>query len=419
MNRQNRGRAFASAMLGVGVALAQVSPQPPYYQNYQNYQTATPSEVAPKNPLLLALIVQPLLQQSGVSLASGIGMLFSRLFSALAGHHGTSPNAMPQYAGGPPAYGAAPTGTPGYVPQYGTSYTPSGPYPPGAQSATPGNYPPTYGAVAPPPYTGGTGYPPGVQSPAYPGYSPAAVTPSPGGTYAPGAANPAVPTYPPAAAAAPPTGAYSAGMQAPTAAGYSSYPGTGQIGTLPPGTVKSAVVPSVVYTLNQLDPHSYTTVSQIDLAHGAPTLHTGDVFAIEYATNLSGQVRIDNVDSRGQTTALGTYTVLAGHDNRIPVTKGIQLVGATGTETFKLYFFPCVPSDTRGSPGVGASSAGLPTCPSGPSPKLLQASKGLALPKGAVNLDSPDPTIAVSAVTDYQPNDITENDFRIQHIAQQ
>jgi hypothetical protein len=188
-----------------------------------------------------------------------------------------------------------------------------------------------------------------------------------------------------------------------------SAPGTAA--TQPAG--KAVVLPSVVLSLIQLDPHSYATASRIDLTHGAPTLRTGEVFAIEYAANVSGQVRIDNIDSSGQRTALGTYTVLAGHDNRIPRTKGIQMTGTTGTETFKLYFFPCVPpgADSKAQ----TNSAGLPACPDSPNPKLLQASKGLLLAKGAVNLESPDPTLAVSAAQDYQPNDITESDFQINH----
>jgi hypothetical protein len=192
-----------------------------------------------------------------------------------------------------------------------------------------------------------------------------------------------------------------------------SAPGTA---TTPPAG-KAVVLPSVVLSLIQLDPHSYATARRIDLAHGAPTLRTGEVFAIEYAANVSGQVRIDNIDSSGQRTALGTYTVLAGHDNRIPRTKGIQMTGTTGTETFKLYFFPCVPpgADSKAQ----SNSAGLPTCPDSPNPKLLEVSKGVLQAKGAVNLESPDPALAVSAAQDYQPNDITESDFQINHTEAQ
>ena len=53
----------------------------------------------------------------------------------------------------------------------------------------------------------------------------------------------------------------------------------------------------------------------------------------------------------------------------------------------------------------------------GPSPQLLRASTGLLGAKAAVNLDSPDPTIAVNAFASYQTNDVTESDFQIQHVA--
>jgi hypothetical protein len=169
----------------------------------------------------------------------------------------------------------------------------------------------------------------------------------------------------------------------------------------------------VILSVNRLDPQTYASVGVIEVAHGTPTLRTGDVFALEYATNVPGQLRIDNIDSRGQMTPLGTYTVLAGRDNRIPHTKGIKLTGTTGVEIFRLYFFPCNPSEAGG--GAPAAAAGLPACPAGPNPQLLQAAKGLVVAKGAVNLESPDPTIAVSAAADYQPNDITQTEFRINH----
>jgi hypothetical protein len=403
MIKENVRGAAAVALLGASLATAQqtVPPmypppmltQPSYPTTY--YQTPTTGQVTPKNPLLLMLIVQPLLQQSGVSLAGGVGMLFSRLFNALTGHTANGANATMQNpmsaAGNMP--GAA--GYPQSIPQYGATYSPGGMYPQGIPTATPGAYSTPYVATAPPQYSPGTTYSPGAQNPANSGY----------------AANPATVYQPPSTTVSP---AYPGA--APTVS--TSYPGVAPTGTSPPAPIaKSAVLPSVVYALNQLDPRSYTTIRQIELTHGAPMLHTGDVFAIAYSTNLPGQVRIDNVDDRGQITALGTYTVLPGHDNRIPVKKGIKLVGATGTETFKMYFFPCVADEAKVAAAAGAAAEGLSPCPAGPSPQLVQASKGLVVSKGAVNLDSPDPTIAVSAATNYQPNDVMENDFQLNHVA--
>jgi hypothetical protein len=434
------GGTLAVAFLGATLAAAQVPPQPttPYYPppagqypQYPQYPMTTTDTTA-KNPLLLALVIQPVLQQGGAALAAGVGALFSRLFAALSGHgsgagaaaqpgvagaYGISPG-VPGYPGAPNPYGApgaypAPYGAttptyPGATNPYGAPVTPAypgatSPYGTPATATYPGATNP-YGTPATPAYPGGTNP---YGAPATPPTAPYG-TP---GTYTSTPANPAVPTYGTPAYPSPAGGAYPAAPNAGSTTAAAGVPTPGAATTMPVG--KSAVLPSVVFSLLQLDSHSYATTNRLDLTHGAPTLRTGDVFAIEYAANVSGQVRIDNIDSRGQRSALGTYTVLAGHDNRIPRTKGIQLTGTTGTETFKLYFFPCVPpgADTKAQ----NMSAGLPACPDSPNPQLLQASKGVLLAKGAVNLDSPDPTIAVSAAQDYQPNDITESDFQINH----
>jgi hypothetical protein len=439
-------RAVAAVCIGVSVAAAQVPPAPQYNPPVPQYNPPLPQynpplpqysppasqyiapstgQVTPKNPLLLALIIQPLLQQTGASASTGIGMLFGRLFNALLGRKDPNPNAAAQYPGGAPAYGSAAAAAYAQsVPQYGTAYSPPGGY---AQS-TPGlaqaGYGTPYGATSASPYGAATPYSPTTSNPVNPGYP--ATSPTPYSTQypttypspapgTPGASNP-VSGYPPAPGGAVATGAYAAASPYPTASGTPAYPYWTSPGTPPIPASKAAVVPSVVYSLERLDPKTYKMTSAIDLGHGAPTLHTGDVFAIEYSTNVPGQVRIDNVDSAGQKAALGTYTVLSGHDNRIPVTKGIKLIGSTGTETFKLYFFPCLPADAGGNSDAAAASAGLPSCPAGPSPQLLKASNGLVGAKAAVNLDSPDPTIAVSAVASYQPNDVTESDFQIRHL---
>jgi hypothetical protein len=419
MKKLHMGGTLAVAFLGATLAAAQVTPQPtPYYPppagQYPQYPMTTTDTTA-KNPLLLALVIQPVLQQGGAALAAGVGALFSRLFAALSGH-GSGVGAAPQ-PGVAGAYGTSP-GVPGY-PGAPTPYTAPGTYqaPYGATTPTyPGATNP-YGAPATPAYPGATSPYGTPAAPAYPGgtnpyAAPATPSTAPYGT--PGSYA-STPVYPSAPANPVPTYGASA-YPSPAGGAYPAAPNAGSTATTMP-VGKSAVLPSVVFSLLQLDSHSYATTNRLDLTHGAPTLRTGDVFAIEYAANVSGQVRIDNIDSRGQQTALGTYTVLAGHDNRIPRTRGIQMTGTTGTETFKLYFFPCVP------PGADAkaqsNSAGLPACPDSPNPKLLQASKGVLLAKGAVNLDSPDPTLAVSAAQDYQPNDITESDFQINHTEAQ
>lgn len=419
MSRRCVAGALA-ALIAATNTHAQVNPPPTYPPPVPSYPAGIPTyptgvpayqptgELGTKNPLLLALVVQPLLQQSGAALSSGIGMLFSRFFRALFGHSGSPPTVVapnPAAPGWPMGYatgvapyaatypGTATYGNPG-VPQYGTGYqqsvptTPVPSYPP-----VPSTPPPT--PSYPSAYTGTQVTAPG----------PAGVTQSPGSTFY-GAVAPG-----------PPLQGYAASPGAPTAGALAGVPALSMGSPTGAPAAKSGLLPSVIYTVNRLDPHTYTATGQLDLTHGTPTLHTGDVFAIEYSTNVSGQVLIDNIDSQGQRSGLGTYTVLSGHDNRIPVTKGIKLVGTTGTETFKLYFYPCLATDASGRPDPAAASASLPPCPTAPSPKLLQASKGLVAAKSAINLDSPDPTIAVSAVADYQTSDVAENDFQIQHLA--
>jgi hypothetical protein len=258
---------------------------------------------------------------------------------------------------------------------------------------------------------------PAIAAPAAPNYQ-AAQAAAP--TYGAGAGAAAYPA--PAAPAANPNGQPAsdptAVAQAP-AAGYQPPP------PAPPAAPDtsaatasgaSALVPSVVYALDQVDPATFATIGSIDLSHGPPLLHTGDVFAIRYSTNVPGQVRIDNIDSAGVTNSLGTYTVVPGRDNRIPVTKGIMLTGVTGMEQFKMYFYPCVSDAGSGSSGVAAA---LPACSGAANPKLAMASKLLVVAKSATNLESPDPTIAVAATANYRPNDVTENDFALQHLPRQ
>jgi hypothetical protein len=167
--------------------------------------------------------------------------------------------------------------------------------------------------------------------------------------------------------------------------------------------------------LQQVDPNTFALLATLDLTHGPPTLRTGDVYVIQYSTNVPGQVWIDNVDSQGVTTSLGTYNVLPGRDNRIPTAKGIQLTGSTGLERFRLFFFPCTPPEARDQSQATPMAAGLPTCTRAPSSKLALASKGLLQPKRAVNLESPDPSIAVETAADYQSDDVTTSEFQLQH----
>src|SRR5579862_530759 len=240
MNKRCVGGTLAVAFLGATLAAAQITPTPtpyypppaatptPYYPpstaQYPQYPLATTDTTA-KNPLLLALVIQPILQQGGAALASGVGMLFSRLFAALSGHGSSATAPQP---GVPGAYAGMPMppGYPGAPTPYGT---------PGATPTPYGTPPPTYPS-APAPYgTAGT-YGSTPTSPSVPSYG------------APGYATPAAATYP----AVPTTGAAGASPSAPGTA------------TTPPAG-KAVVLPSVVLSLIQLDPHSYATARRIDL----------------------------------------------------------------------------------------------------------------------------------------------------------
>jgi hypothetical protein len=131
---------------------------------------------------------------------------------------------------------------------------------------------------------------------------------------------------------------FGAGRKAATEASAASAPAT------PPAAAGAdAVVPSLIYAVDRLDPQNYATLGPLDVAGGSPRLKTGDVFALRYATNLLGQVQVDNIDALGVRTPLGTYNVPPGQDNRIPRSKGIQLTGTTGLEieqTFRLQHDP-------------------------------------------------------------------------------
>jgi hypothetical protein len=181
-----------------------------------------------------------------------------------------------------------------------------------------------------------------------------------------------------------------------------------------------AVVPSLIYSVDRLDPQSYAALAPLDVASDTPHLKTGDVFALRYATNLPGQVRVDNIDALGVRTPLGTYNVLPGQDNRIPRSRGIQLSGTTGLETFRLYFYPCLPAEAAKLRGYASYKDALPECAAaagsgGADTPLQVASKGLLRTRGARNLELDDPSMVVAAVTDYRPREVIEQAFKLQH----
>jgi len=187
----------------------------------------------------------------------------------------------------------------------------------------------------------------------------------------------------------------------------------------PPAATGSAqeVTPSLIYAVDRVDPASFATLGPLAVDKARPTLKTGEVFALRFATNLPGQVRVENVDAGGRRQALGIYNVLPGQDNRIPRSKGIQLTGSTGEETFNLYFYPCLPSEAAGLRGLATYRDALPACSAPGASDLQVASRGVTRVRSAQNLELDDPSMVVAAVLDFKPRDIVQQSFRLLHEA--
>ena len=180
------------------------------------------------------------------------------------------------------------------------------------------------------------------------------------------------------------------------------------------------IVPALVVAVDQVDPQSFQTIGQLDVKGGSPTLRTGDVFAIRFATNLPGLVKIENVDAQGVVSDLskgGAYQVIPGRDNRIPRTKGMKLVGDTGLETFTLNFYPCMPNPPPPE-GLPASLQGrLLDCSTVADKQLGLNSANAGMVRSAVNLEVEDHTILAGAVTDFTPTNVIRLQFTVQHVA--
>jgi hypothetical protein len=182
------------------------------------------------------------------------------------------------------------------------------------------------------------------------------------------------------------------------------------------------IVPTLVVAVDQVDPQSFQTIGQLDVKGGSPTLRTGDVFAIRFATNLPGLVKIENVDAQGLVSDLskgGAYQVIPGRDNRIPRTKGMKLVGDAGLETFTLNFYPCMPNPPPPE-GLPASLQGrLLDCGTVADKQLGLNSADAAMVRSAVNLEVEDHAILAGAVTDFKPTNVIRLQFTVQHVASQ
>lgn len=177
------------------------------------------------------------------------------------------------------------------------------------------------------------------------------------------------------------------------------------------------VAPIVGYVIERLDPKTFTPIGALDVARAAPSLKTGEVFALQYSTSLPGQVRLENIDPAGTVNDLGTYTVLPDQLNRIPRDLGIKLVGQPGTEVIRFYFYPCLPVGAAGEAWSAPYKGKLPDCGRGPNPMVLAAASGAVRPKALVNLSQPDDTMSFAGSADYRMNDVTSTVALIRHEA--
>jgi hypothetical protein len=178
----------------------------------------------------------------------------------------------------------------------------------------------------------------------------------------------------------------------------------------------SALVPALGYAMEQLDPASFAVLRPVPVGGSGALLRTGDVFVLQFSTSLPGRVRLENVDPKGRSSDLGTYTVLVDQLNRIPRDKGIQLQGQPGVERLRFYFYPCLPAEAAGKAWAADFHGKLPGCTSAP---LLHtaatAGLGTVATRALVNLHQPDAHVAFAGSTDYQPGELTLMEAQIRH----
>lgn len=179
----------------------------------------------------------------------------------------------------------------------------------------------------------------------------------------------------------------------------------------------TGLAPALGYAMEQLDPASFAVVRPVPVAGTGPLLRTGDVFVLQFSTNLPGQVRLENTDPAGRVSDLGTYSVLVDQLNRLPRDKGIQLQGQPGQEKLRFYFFPCMPAEAATKPWAAEFQGKLPPC--AVAAPLLQtasaASYGNVAPRALVNLSQPDTTMVFAGTADYTPGEVTAMEALIRH----
>jgi hypothetical protein len=176
-----------------------------------------------------------------------------------------------------------------------------------------------------------------------------------------------------------------------------------------------ALTPALGYAMEQLDPASFAVLRPVAVAGSGPLLRTGDVFVLQFSTNLPGRVRLENTDASGRVADLGTYTVLVDQLNRIPRDKGIQLQGQPGTEQLRFYFYPCLPAEAAARPWAAEFQGRLPPCAAMPLAAATSRSLGAVTARALVNLAQPDTTMAFAGAEGYQAGELTLLEARIRH----
>ena len=178
----------------------------------------------------------------------------------------------------------------------------------------------------------------------------------------------------------------------------------------------SAMVPALGYAMEQLDPGSFAVLRPVPVGGSGPLLRTGDVFVLQFSTNLPGQVRLENIDPKGRVADLGTYTVMVDQLNRLPRDKGIQLQGQPGLERLRFYFYPCLPVEAAGKRWAAEFQGKLPACATAPVQQTtLSRALGVVAPRALVNLSQPDAHLAFAGSHDYQPGEVTLMEAQIRH----
>ena len=71
------------------------------------------------------------------------------------------------------------------------------------------------------------------------------------------------------------------------------------------------------------------------------TFRTGEMFYVRYVPNVPGMVEAVNVNAAGKTFTLGSWTVQAGQEIRLPAAGAFQFQGQTGQEQLRLTLTPC------------------------------------------------------------------------------